>query len=148
VGVASTEDGLASHDAFFGENLSAQADPASFDFGTAIVTRIDAQWERSFAKLMGVPGRNKRLLNLRVAADRVVPVGGVRAGDQPGSWDAWILSSQVATGQVEYERNIQIQDGDMFWDAAPLGDGRLLAVGSTNYTQNPSGLSVSDARDS
>jgi hypothetical protein len=35
----------------------------------------------------------------------------------------------------------------MFWDAAPLGDGRVLAVGSTNYTQNPAGLSVSDARD-
>jgi hypothetical protein len=35
----------------------------------------------------------------------------------------------------------------MFWDAAPLGDGTIVAVGSTNYTQNPSGLSVSDARD-
>ena len=35
----------------------------------------------------------------------------------------------------------------MFWDLAPLGDGSLVGVGSTNYTQNPSGLSVSDARD-
>jgi len=34
---------LANHDAFFGENLMALADPASFDFGTAIVTRITAQ---------------------------------------------------------------------------------------------------------
>jgi hypothetical protein len=50
--------------------------------------------------------------------------------------------------QVRYERNVDVQAGDMFWDAAPLADGRLLAVGSTNYTQNPSGLSVSDARDS
>jgi len=35
----------------------------------------------------------------------------------------------------------------MFWDLAPLDDGSVIAVGSTNYTQNPSGLSVSDARD-
>ena len=35
----------------------------------------------------------------------------------------------------------------MFWDLAPLADGTVLGVGSTNYTQNPSGLSVSDARD-
>src|SRR5437764_14486675 len=60
----------------------------------------------------------------------------------------WILSSQAATGELRYERNVDVQDGDMLWDAAALNDGRLLAVGSTNYTQNPSGLSVSDTRDS
>jgi hypothetical protein len=37
--VASTEDVLASHDAFFDENLTSQADPASFDFGVAVVRR-------------------------------------------------------------------------------------------------------------
>ena len=35
----------------------------------------------------------------------------------------------------------------MFWDLASLADGAILAVGSTDYTQNPGGLSVSDARD-
>jgi len=148
VGVASTADVLPNHDAFFDENLMAQADPASFDFGTAIVTRITAQGTRSFARLMGIPGRNKRLLNMRAAGDSVLLLGRVKTGDQPGSWDGWILSSQAATGQVRYERNVDVQNGDMFWDAAALNGGRLLAVGSTNYTQNPSGLSVSDARDS
>jgi len=147
VAVASTEDVLASHDAFFGENLGAGADPASFDFGTAIVTRISAQGRRSGAHLLGIPGLRKRLLNLRVAGDAVVLVGRVKTGDQPGSWDGWILSADAASGAVRYERNVDVQEGDMFWDAAPLGGGRLLAVGSTNYTQNPSGLSVSDARD-
>jgi hypothetical protein len=147
VAVASTEDVLASHDAFFGENLGAGADPANFDFGTAIVTRITAQGTRRGAHLLGMPGRRKRLLNLRVAGESVVLVGRVKTGDQPGSWDAWILSSDAVTGAVHYERNVDVQEGDMFWDAAPLGGGRLLAVGSTNYTQNPSGLSVSDARD-
>ena len=148
VGVASTAEVLPNHDAFFDENLMAQADPASFDFGTAIVTRITAQGTRSFARLMGTPGRSKRLLNMRVADDSVLLLGRVKTGDQPGSWDGWILSSQAATGQVRYERNVDVQNGDMFWDAAALDGGRLLAVGSTNYTQNPSGLSVSDTRDS
>jgi len=71
----------------------------------------------------------------------------MKTGTGPGSWDAWLLSAATATSEVRYERAIDVQDGDMFWDAAPLGGGRLLAVGSTAYTQNPAGLSVSDARD-
>ena len=145
--VASTGDVLTNHDAFFDENLTSQADPGNFDFGTAIVTRITGEGIRSFARLMGAPGRSKHLLNLRVAGDSVVLLGRAKTGDQPGSWDAWILSSAKTTGEVQYERNLDVQNGDMFWDAAALNDGRLLAVGSTNYTQNPSGLSVSDARD-
>ena len=146
--VVSTEEVLANHDGFFGENLMSQADPASFDFGTAIVTKITTQGVRSFARLMGTPGRSKRLLNMRVAGDSLVLAGRVKTGNQPGSWDGWILSFRAESGQVGYERNVDVENGDMFWDAAALNDGRLLAVGSTNYTQNPSGLSVSDTRDS
>jgi hypothetical protein len=147
VGVASTEDVLPSHDAFFGEDLLSQADPASFDFGTAIVTKITAQGVRSRASLLGRPGRYRRLLNIRVAGDSLLLVGRIRTGDLPGSWDGWILSSRAASGEVRYERSVDVQSGDMFWDVAGLNDGRLVAVGSTNYTQNPSGLSVSDTRD-
>jgi hypothetical protein len=146
--VASTDEVLVSHDAFFGEDLRALTDPANFDFGTAVLTQITGQGTRTFARLMGFPGRKKRLINMRIAGDSIVLVGRIKTGDQPGNWDAWILSSQAATLQLNYERNIDVQDGDMFWDVAALGDGRLLAVGSTNYTQNPSGLSVSDTRDS
>jgi hypothetical protein len=113
----------------------------------AIVTGIGAEGVRRPARLMGSPGRNKRLLNLRVAGDSVILVGRIKTGDQPGSWDGWLLSSRTDTGQLVYERNVDVQSGDMFWDVAVLDGGRLLAVGSTNYTQNPVGLSVSDARD-
>jgi hypothetical protein len=147
VAVASTEDVLPSHDAFFGEDLMSQADPATFDFGTSIVTKVDGEGTRSRATLLGHPGRARRLLNMRVASDRVLLVGRIRTGDQPGSWDGWILSSQAATGEVQYERIVDVQDGDMFWDAVALGGGRILAVGSSDYTQNPTGLSVSDSRD-
>ncbi|HZR07183.1 MAG TPA: hypothetical protein VFA79_01280, partial [Myxococcales bacterium] len=147
VGVASTADLLPAHDAFFGEDLMSKADPDNFDFGTAIVTRIDAGGIRSAARLAGTPGRRKSLLNLRVAGDSVVLVGRIKTGDQPGSWDAWIFSTKGATGEIDYERSLDIESGDMFWDVAALDGGKLLAVGSTNYTQNPAGLSVSDARD-
>jgi hypothetical protein len=146
--VASTDEVLTSHDAFFGENLRAQTDPASLDFGTAVVSQLSRQGTRTFARLMGFPGRKKRLINMRIAGGSLVLVGRIKTGDQPGSWDAWIHSSRTTSGQLDYERSIDVQDGDMFWDVAALGDGRLLAVGTTNYTQNPNGLSVSDARDS
>jgi len=147
VAVASTADVLPSHDAFFGEDLMSRADPATFDFGTAIVTRIDGGGTRSPAALLGLPGRTRRLLNMRVAHESVFLVGRIRTGDQPGSWDGWILASRAASGELQYERTVDVQSGDMFWDAVALSDGRVVAVGSTNYTQNPTGLSVSDARD-
>jgi hypothetical protein len=145
--VPSTQEVLPAHDAFFGENLMAEADPANFDFGTAIVTRIAPDGSRRFATLAGIPGRQKRLLNLRIARDTVLLVGRQKTGDQPDSWDGWILSSDLSTGEPRYEKTIHVQAGDVFLDAAPLTDGRIVAVGSTNYTQNPTGLSVSDARD-
>lgn len=147
VGVASTEDVVRSHDAFFGENLGAQTDPASFDFDTAIVTRLAADGGRSYARLLGHPGRNRQILSLRAAGDSFVVLGRLKTGQEPGSWDGWIAKARAATGEIEFDKTLDVQQGDMFWDAAPLSDGRFVAVGSTNYTQNPSGLSVSDARD-
>ena len=55
VSVASTEAVLKSHDAFFGENLTSLSDPASFDFGTAVMTR-SAAWPATFS---GWPNKSK-----------------------------------------------------------------------------------------
>jgi hypothetical protein len=146
VAVESTADVLPSHDAFFGESLMAQADPESFDFGTAIVTRVDGRGARSPAALLGSPGRARRLLQMRVASGSVLLIGRIRTGHEPGSWDGWLLSSP-SSGEPGYERVVDVDGGDMFWDAVALSGGRILVVGSTSYTQNPAGLSVSDARD-
>ncbi len=40
---------------------------------------------------------------------------------------------------------VDIDRGDVFFDVAPLPSGRFLAVGTTGYTQNPSGASISEA---
>jgi hypothetical protein len=144
--VPSTADLLPAHDAFFGEHLLDGADPTHFDFGVAIVTRLAPDGARSDAVLSGL-GTNRRLLAVRASARTLWLTGRIRTGSDPGSWDGWIQSFDTSTGQAIADVGVDIQAGDMFWDLAPLDDGAVIAVGSTNYTQNPSGLSVSDARD-
>jgi hypothetical protein len=87
------------------------------------------------------------LLNVRATASTLWLTGRIRTGDEPTGWDGWLQSFDASTGHATAERYVDVQGGDMFWDLAPLDDGSVLCVGSTNYTQNPSGLSVSDARD-
>jgi hypothetical protein len=142
----STADVLPAHDAFFGEHLLDGADPTHFDYGVGIITRLTADGSRSYAALSGL-GTNRRLLNLRATASTLWLTGRIRTGTDPTSWDGWLQSFDASTGHATAERQIDVQGGDMFWDLAPLDDGSMLCVGSTNYAQNPSGLSVSDARD-
>ncbi|HEY1905697.1 MAG TPA: hypothetical protein VGG91_06630 [Myxococcaceae bacterium] len=144
--VPSTADVLPAHDAFFGEHLLDGADPTHFDYGVAIITRLGPDGSRSYAALSGL-GTNRRLLNVRATASTLWLAGRIRTGAEPTSWDGWLQVFDAATGHATAERQVDVQGGDMFWDLAPLDDGSVLCVGSTNYTQNPNGLSVSDARD-
>jgi hypothetical protein len=144
--IPSTEDVLTNHDAYFHETLMASANPESYDFGLAIVTKFSPEGNRLFATLAGSPSRYKRLLNMRVSDGGIHMVGRIKTGTEANSWDAWILTVDPENGSIKYESNIDIADGDMLWDINPLSDGSALAVGTTGYTQNPSGLSVSDTR--
>jgi hypothetical protein len=144
--VPSTADVLPAHDAFFGEHLLAEADEPHFDYGVSIVTRLSLDGARSYAVLSGL-GAGKRLLNIRVTARTLWLTGRVRTSSDPAGWDGWLQSFETSTGHALDEHLVDVQGGDMFWDVSPLDDGSILGVGSTNYTQNPSGLSVSDARD-
>ena len=144
--VPSTAAVLPAHDAFFGEHLLDGADAPHFDYGVSIVTRLSTEGARSYAVLSGL-GLGKRLLNVRASGQTLWLAGRIRTSDDPAGWDAWLQSFESSTGRDQGEHLIDVQGGDMFWDIAALADGSLLGVGSTNYTQNPSGLSVSDARD-
>jgi hypothetical protein len=144
--VPSTAEVLPAHDAFFNENLTAGADENHFDYGVSIITRLSADGRRTYSVLSGL-GTNRRLLNIRATPETLSLTGRVRVGDNPADWDAWLQAFEASTGRALAETFIDVQAGDMFWDLALLEDGSVLGVGSTNYTQNPSGLSVSDARD-
>jgi hypothetical protein len=145
VAVNSHEELLQSHDEMFNSNLMSETDPAVYDFGLAILTKISPNGERLWSKLEG-HSTKKRLLNMRVSDDAVYLVGRVKQNTDPQGWDAWILSADASNGNVRYESSIDIKNGDMFWDLCPLPNGKALAVGTTDYTQNPAGLSVSDVR--
>ena len=144
--VPSTPEVLPSHDALFGEHLLDGADPTHFDYGVSIITRLSPDGARSYAVLSGL-GTNRRLLNVRATARTLWLTGRIRTGSDPTSWDGWIQSLDASTGHALAEHGVDVQGGDMFWDLAPLDEGSVVSVGSTNYSQNPGGLSVSDARD-
>ncbi len=144
--VPSTPEVLTAHDAFFREHLLEGADQPHFDYGVAIITRLSADGQRTYATLSGL-GTGKRLLSIRATAEALWLTGRARTGGEPEDWDGWMQSFDPATGHPLSERLVDVQGGDMFWELAPLGQGSVLGVGSTNYTQNPAGLSVSDARD-
>lgn len=145
VAVPSHEDLLTSHDLKFNENLSAEANPGTYDWGVAILTKLSPTGERKYSSLQGHL-TNKRLINIRVGEGSVYFIGRVKTGSEPGSWDAWLLTADATTGNLKSESQIDNEEGDMFWDVNPLRDGGALAVGTKAYVQNPGGLSVSDSR--
>jgi hypothetical protein len=59
-------------------------------------------------------------------------------------WDAFIaiVGNDGTPGPYSV---VDIDRGDVLFDAATLPDGRYLALGTTGYTQNPSGESISES---
>jgi hypothetical protein len=145
VGAPSSEDLLLNHDPWFNDNLGLQTNPGDYDFGAAVLTKFSSAGDRIYSKLEGM-SRQKRLLNMRVDDNGVYFIGRVKTGMDPNSWDAWLLKTDLATGGTIFESTIDVRDGDMFWDVDAVEGGNSIAVGTTDYVQNPGGLSVSDAR--
>lgn len=145
VAVPSTEELVQSHDEMFGENLMSGTNPDIFDFGVVILTKFTSSGERIYSALEGHAPKTK-IVNMRVDDNRVYFVGRKKLSQEPNGWDAWVLAANTSNGSVIYDALVDIQDGDIFWDINPLGDGQAIAVGCIGYTQNPVGLSVSDGR--
>jgi hypothetical protein len=82
---------------------------------------------------------------------RVTPQGYMTVGrvltqvNQDGSgWDAF-TAIIVQDGSVSAYSVINVDRGDVLFDVAALPNGEFLALGTTGYTQNPSGASISEA---
>jgi hypothetical protein len=144
VAAPSTEELIYNHDLYFGENLMAGTDPANYHFGVAILSKFSSDGHRVFSRVASHE-RQKRLLNMRVTDEGVFLAGRMRMNLEANGWDAWAYATDL-NGNVIYDNAIDIRDGDMFWDISPIAGGGALAVGTTDYIQNPAGLSVSDAR--
>jgi hypothetical protein len=124
------------HTAYFGEPIGAQAG--------ALVTRITMNGERLGTTVIDTQQLSE-LHGLRATASGFVLLGRVRtAARADGSgWDAYVATI-AADGRVGAYRIVDVDRGDILFDAVMTPSGRYLALGTTGYVQNPSGASISE----
>ncbi|GGX74060.1 hypothetical protein GJV26_14225 [Massilia dura] len=124
----------------FGETL-----PAGFTDGV-LATSLAADGRRLAMTPVATAGKSE-LHALRWANDTVLLAGRVRtsqAADGTG-WDGWLARVRPGEARALSYRLVDVDRGDVIFDVAQLGDGRVLVAGSTGYTQNAGGESVSEA---
>jgi len=138
IGVALTRTELG-----YGHNQQFQAGlPSSLQHGV-LLTQLAADGRRLHTTALDTLNFSE-LHGLRWVGTQIALVGRVRSLVESTGWDGFVgLVSRGRQGLDSY-RLIDIDRGDLLLDAARLPDGRLLLAGSTGYSQNPSGRSVSE----
>ena len=125
------------HAAYFGEPVAAQAG--------IVVTRIAGSDGRRLGSTVVDTRQLAELHGLRATAQGFVAVGRVRTeirADGTG-WDAFVAALD-SHGAITTYQVLDLDRGDVVFDAALLADGQYLAIGTTGYVQNPSGASISE----
>ena len=132
---------LDAHNAAFGDDLGFVAGPQpSSDL---LVTRLDSAGRRLFSRVVGTPWRDQ-VYGMRAVGPGLLVVG--RSSTRPGvagGWDGLVI--RVAEDGTAAARTVDVNAGDILFDADLLSDGRTVAVGGTGYIDNPTGASVSEA---
>jgi hypothetical protein len=82
---------------------------------------------------------------------RATPAGFVLVGrvltelrSDGSGWDAFAATVKQDGSTGSYSV-VDVNRGDILFDVAPLPNGKYLGLGSTGYTQNPSGASISES---
>lgn len=126
---------FATHQRYFGDPIAAA--------NGVLVTRIGPDGTRVGSTAIDT-GRVSGLHGLRIQGDDVVAVGRVftaRRADG-GGWDAYFARVSRSTGVLAAYRAVDVDQGEILFDATALGQGRWLVAGASGYTQNPDGASV------
>lgn len=128
---------FAAHAAYFGEPVAAQSG--------VLVTRVDTADGRRLGSTVIDTQQPSELHGLRATDGGFVLTGRVRTAVRPdgGGWDAW-FGAMANGGNVQAYRVVDVDRGDVLFDAVGLADGRYIALGTTGYVQNPSGASISE----
>jgi hypothetical protein len=108
----------------------------------ALVTRIDADGRRVGTTPIDTVQASE-LHAIRLHANGVALVGRVfsEKRDDGTGWNAYVANVDASSG---FYRVLDVEAGDVLFDIARADAGRYLAGGSTGYTQNPTGASISE----
>lgn len=128
---------FAAHSRYFGEQVAA--------VNGVLVTRIGPDGTRLGATVVDT-GRVAELHGVRVQGDDIAVVGRVFSAQRAdgGGWDAYFARVSRVSGTLAAYRPVDVDLGEILFDAAALPQGRWLVAGAAGYTQNPDGASVSE----
>jgi len=140
VGVAS-KPGLApvfaAHATYFGEPITAAVG--------ALVTRLAPDGRRTGTTVVDTV-RPSELHGLRLSQGGVVAMGRAfteQRADGSG-WDAYVARIDGTSGALLSYRLVDLDRGEVLFDALALPQSRLLVAGAGGYVQNPTGASIMD----
>jgi hypothetical protein len=125
------------HSEYFNEPIAASVG--------VLLTRVTGDGTRLGSTAIDTHNRAE-LHGVRATPRGFVSVGRVLSEVRPdgSGWDGFaaLVGQEGTLGSYNL---IDVDRGDILFDVAELPSGRFLALGSTGYTQNPSGESISEA---
>jgi len=108
----------------------------------AIVTKVSNTGERIYTSVIGTDLPDE-IYGSKIIDEQLYVYG--RTTRFHGQfYDGFIAKMDIEQGTLNYAYNIDIFNGDIFYDISKLTDGRMLVVGATAWSQNPVGFSVSE----
>lgn len=126
------------HSEFFGEPIAATTG--------VLLTRVAVADGQRLGSTVVDTRERAELHGLRATPGGFLLLGRVlsEVRSDGSGWDAFtaVVGRDGAPGPYNV---VDVDRGDVLFDAAALPDGRYLALGTTGYTQNPSGESISEA---
>ncbi len=112
----------------------------------ALLTRIATNDGRRLGSTVIDTQLRAELHGVRATANGFMLVGRVLTEVRPDGtgWDAFTALVD-RDGRANAYHVVDVNQGDILFDAAQLADGQFLALGTTGYIQNPSGESISES---
>jgi hypothetical protein len=119
-----------------------EALPAGMAYGL-FVSELDAAGTRLGTRVVPMAVRPE-VHGVRWIGGTIAVSGRQRTSTPADSagWDAYV--ALLEPGQAPRVQLIDVDRCDIVFDLLPLPEGRMLAAGSTGYTQNPGGASISE----
>lgn len=111
----------------------------------AILTVIDEHGQRSPATVIDT-GKRPEIHAVKWSGDKVVVGGRVFSENRADGtgWDGLVVVVDPYLRTLRPLQALDVERGDVVFDFAVMPNGELLAAGSTGYSQNPAGASISE----